>query len=104
MRSAAKVTIECAGGSGCSVTVPKNKVRSAQYYLCTSKDHRLGCEAKLPPLSPGMMRCVEMNVASHFSGYTDERMNAEAAAGFRRARELLAIGITQMAIEKARKH
>jgi hypothetical protein len=51
-----------------------------------------------------MMRCVEMNVASHFSGYTDERMNAEAAAGFRRARELLAIGITQMAIEKARKH
>jgi hypothetical protein len=31
-------------------------------------------------------------------------MNAEAAAGFRRARELLAIGITQMAIEKARKH
>jgi hypothetical protein len=51
-----------------------------------------------------MARTIETNAASHFSGYTHHWMDAQTAAGIRRARRLLAIGVTQLAIEKAQKH
>jgi len=59
-------------------------------------------EAKLPPLPPGMVRSVEINAAAHFWGYTDEWPDAEMTESIQRAREVLAAGIAQLAIEKAR--
>jgi hypothetical protein len=80
----------------------KSKARSAQFYLGASKEHGRFCEAKLPPPPPGMVRSVEINAAAHFWGYTDEWPDAETTASFQRAREVLAAGIAQLAIEKAR--
>jgi hypothetical protein len=81
----------------------KSKVRSAQYYLCGSKEHGHLCKAKLPPPPPGMVRRLEINAAAHFCGYTDEWPDAEMTESLLRAREVLATGIAQLAIEKARK-
>ena len=49
-----------------------------------------------------MVRSVEINVAAHFWGYTDEWPDAEMTESLQRAREVLAVGIAQLAIEKAR--
>lgn len=56
-----------------------------------------------PPLPPGMVRSVEINAAAHFCGYTDEWPDAEMTESLERAREVLAAGIAQLAIEKARR-
>jgi hypothetical protein len=90
------------GECGCSVSLRKSKVRSAQYYLCGTKKHGHLCEAKLPPLPPGMVRSIEINAAAHFWGYTDEWPDAETTASLGRARAILAVGVAQLAIEKAR--
>ena len=100
--SSAKINVECFGKCGCVVSLRKSKVRSAQYYLCCSKAHGHLCKAKLPPLPPGMIRSVEINAAAHFCGYTDEWPDAEMTESLQRAREVLAAGIAQLAIEKAR--
>jgi hypothetical protein len=100
--SSAKINVECFGECGCVVSLRKSKVRSAQYYLCGSKEHGRLCEGKLPPLPPGMVRSVEINVAAHFWGYTDEWPDAEMTESLQRAREVLAAGIAQLAMEKAR--
>jgi hypothetical protein len=84
------------------VSLHKSKVRSAQYYLCGSKEHGRLCEAKLPSLPPGMVRSVEINAAASFWGYTDEWPDAEMTGSLQRAREVLAVGVAQLAIEKAR--
>lgn len=101
--SSARINIECFGECGCSVSLRKSKTRGAQYYLCGSKEHGRLCEAKLPPLPPGLVRSVEINAAAYFWGYTDERPDAETTASLQRAREVLAVGVAQLAIEKARK-
>jgi hypothetical protein len=49
-----------------------------------------------------MVRCVEINAAAHFWGYTDEWPDAETTESLQRAREVLATGVAQLAIEKAR--
>jgi hypothetical protein len=98
----AKINVECFGGCGCSVNLRKSKVSSAQYYLCGSKEHGHLCDAKLPPLPPGMVRRVQMNAAASFCGYTDEWPDAEMTASLQRAREVLAVGLARLAIEKAR--
>jgi hypothetical protein len=49
-----------------------------------------------------MVRCVEINAAAHFWGYTDEWPDAEMTESLQRAREVLAAGVAQLAIEKAR--
>ena len=100
--SSAKINVECFGECGCVVSLRKSKVRSAQYYLCGSKAHGNLCEAKLPPLPPGMVRSVEINAAAHFWGYTDEWPDAEMTESIQRAREVLAAGIAKLAIAKAR--
>ena len=104
MSGTEKATIECFGRCGCSVTVRKSKIRSAQYYLCHSKDHGRLCEEKLPPLPLGMVRTLEINAAAYLWGHTDQWMDAETAASRLRARQNLTIGMSQKAIEKARKH
>ena len=50
-----------------------------------------------------MVRSVEINAAAHFWGYTDEWPDAEMTESLQRAREVLAAGIAQLAIEKARR-
>ena len=50
-----------------------------------------------------MVRRLEINAAAHFCGYTDEWPDAEMTESLLRAREVLATGIAQLAIEKARK-
>jgi hypothetical protein len=74
------MNVQCFGECGCSVNLRKSKVSSAQYYLCGSKEHGHVCEAKLPPLPPGMVRRVEVNAAASFWGYTDEWPDAEITA------------------------
>jgi hypothetical protein len=49
-----------------------------------------------------LVRSVEINAAAHFWGYTDEWPDAEMTESLQRAREALAAGIAQLAIEKAR--
>ena len=71
--------------------------------LCGSKAHGHLCEAKLPPLPPGMVRRVEINAAASFWGYTYQWPDAEMAASLQRVREVLSIAVAQLAIEKARR-
>jgi hypothetical protein len=49
-----------------------------------------------------MVRSVEINAAAYFWGYTDEWPDAEMTESLRRAREVLVIGVAQLAIEKVR--
>lgn len=102
MSQAEKVTIYCDGGCGRSVTLRKSKAHKADYYLCHSKQDGTRCKAKLPPLAPGKVRVVDMYAAASLWGYRDVWPDAEQAASVMRAREILAAGLTQMAIEKAR--
>ncbi len=99
--NAEKITITCSGGCGRTVTLRKSKVQQADYYLCQSKISGQQCEANLPPLMPGKMRRVELNAAASFWGYTDIVPDAQMAASMLHAREILAAGLTKLAIEKA---
>jgi hypothetical protein len=49
-----------------------------------------------------MVRSVEIDAVAHFWGYTDEWPDAEMPESIQRAREVLAAGIAQLGIEKAR--
>ena len=49
-----------------------------------------------------MVRSVEINAAASFWGYTDEWPDAEMTGSLQRAREVLAVGVAQLGIEKAR--
>jgi hypothetical protein len=100
---AEKVTIQCFGECGCSVTLRKSSLRHAHYYVCNSRKHGLLCQAKIPPLPPGMVRGMQFNAASYFTGFTDEWPDAETAAAVRRAKGCLAAAVADFAIEKARK-
>lgn len=44
-----------------------------------------------------------MNAAAHFWGYTDEVASAEDVASITRAREILAVGVVQLALKKVAK-
>jgi hypothetical protein len=81
----------------------KSKMRKADFYLCHSRASGRECESKLPPLLPGKIRVIDICAAGSFWGYSDVWPNAEEAASVMRAREILAAGITQMAIKKAQK-
>lgn len=96
-----KVTIHCYGRCGRSVTLRKSKVSTADFYLCHSRQDGAQCRSMLPPLLAGKVRIVEMNAAGSFWGYRDEWPDTGTAASVMRAREILAAGIVQMAIEKA---
>jgi hypothetical protein len=98
-----KVTIACYGGCGRTVTLRASRVHKADYYLCHSKASGLLCEQKLPPLLPGKVRLVDHNAAASFWGFTDVWPDAKMAAALARARGILAAGLTQLAIEKARR-
>ncbi len=63
----------------------------------------LPLEAKLPPLLPGKVRWVIMNAAAAFWGYKDEWPDAETAVSVMKAEEILAAGVANMAIERARR-
>lgn len=102
MTESKKVTIHCSGGCGRSVTLRASKVEPAQYYLCQSREDGGRCAASLPPVPPGMARKTVINAAGTFWGFTDEPMSPEVAASVARARQILATGIAQRAIEKAR--
>ena len=101
MSKTEKVTIACYGGCSRAVTLRKGKIH-ADFYLCHSKEHGQICEAKLPPLMPGKVRIVDMYAAASFWGYRDAWPDAQAAESVTRAREILAAGVTQLAIEKAK--
>lgn len=102
MSQSEKVTIQCHGGCGRSVTLRKSKVHKADYYLCQSKQDGARCEKMLPVLQAGKVRVVDMYAAGSFWGYRDEWPDAETAASVIRAREILAAGVTQLAVEKAK--
>ena len=104
MKNEERVMSACYGGCGRTVELRKSKVRPADYYLCQSKASGQLCEQKLPPLLPGKVRCVEINAAASFWGYTDQWLDAQTAASVVRAHEILVSGLTTMAIEKARQH
>lgn len=103
MSQAEKVTIYCHGGCGRFVTLRKSKVHQADYYLCHSRLDAIECEAKLAPLQPGKVRVEDMYAAASFWGYRDVWPDAAQAASVMRAREILAAGVAQMAIEQARR-
>lgn len=69
-------------------------------YLCHSKQDGAQCKKTLPALQAGKVRVVDMNAAGTFWGYSDEWPDAETAKSVIRAREILAAGVTQLAIEK----
>ena len=50
-----------------------------------------------------MVRRIEINAAAYSWGYTDEWPDAETTGSLQRARAVLAVGVAQLAIEKARK-
>lgn len=101
MSQSEKVTIQCYGGCGRSVTLRKSKVHKADYYLCHSKQDGARCEKEMPSLQAGKVRVIDMYAAGSFWGYRDEWLDAETAASILRAREILAAGVAQLAIEKA---
>jgi hypothetical protein len=103
MGQSEKVTIQCYGGCGRSVTLRKNKVRKADYYLCNSKQDGAQCEKMLPALQAGKVRVIDMNAAGPFCGYRDEWPDAETAASVVRARGILAAAVTKVTIEKAKR-
>lgn len=85
------------------MTLRKSKVHKADYYLCHSWQEGAQCEAKLPLLLPDKVRMVDIYAAASFWGYRDVWPDAEAVASVMRAREILAAGVAQMAIKKARR-
>jgi hypothetical protein len=97
---AEKVTIQCFGECGCSVTLRKCGVRHAHYYVCNSRKHGLLCQAKISPLPPGMVRGIEFNAASYFTAFTDERPDAETAAAVRREKGYVAAAVADFAIRE----
>lgn len=101
MSQSEKVTIQCHGGCGRSVTVRESKVHKADFYLCHSRQNGVECEKTLPALQAGKVRVVDMSATGSFWGYRDEWPDAETAASVIRAHEILASGLTKMAIEKA---
>jgi hypothetical protein len=101
MNQAQKVTIFCYGGCGRSVTLRKNKVFQADFYLCASRQDGSRCKAKLPPLMPGKVRQIDMQAAASFWGYTDVWPDAEQAAAVLRAQTILQVGLAQHAIRNA---
>jgi hypothetical protein len=103
MHDSKKATIACYGGCGRTVTLCASKVHKADYYLCQSKACGHVCEQKLPTLLPGKVRRIDMYAAASFWGYTDEWPDAKTAASVARARGILAAGVTQLAIEKAKR-
>ena len=103
MSQSEKVTIHCHGGCGRSVTLRKSKVLKADYYLCNSRQDGVQCQKGLPALQAGKVRVVDMNAAASFWGYRDEWPDAQTAASVIRAREILAAGVMQRAIEKAKR-
>jgi hypothetical protein len=103
MSQTEKMTIQCYGGCGRSVALRKSKVHEADYYLCHSKQDGAQCQMTLPALQAGKVRVIDLNAAGSFWGYRDEWADPETAASVMRAREILAAGITQMAIEKAKR-
>lgn len=102
MNQPEKVTIQCHGGCGRSVMLRKSKVHKADYYLCHSRQDGVQCEKTLPARQAGKVRVVDRYAAGSFWGCRDEWPDAETAASVIRARDLLAPGLAQMAIEKAR--
>jgi len=99
-----KITIFCYGGCGRSVTLRKSKVRKADYYLCHSRKSGIDCSKKLPPLSLGKVRHVDINAAASFWGYTDEWPDSETIASVMRADEILAAGLAKLALEKVKRY
>jgi len=57
---------------------------------------------KVEVLKHGLGDGIEINAAAHFWGYTDEWPDAEVTSSVERARGVLAVGVVQLAIEKAR--
>ncbi|KEY61002.1 hypothetical protein [Serratia sp. DD3] len=98
-----KVTLSCSGGCGRTVTLRRSKVQKADYYLCQSRGSGHLCEQKLPPLPPGKMRRVEMNAAATFWGYAEALASVKDRASITCAREILAAGVVQLALNKAAK-
>lgn len=87
MTHSEKVTIDCYGGCGRSVTLRKRKVYKVDYYLCHSRQDGAQCEAKLPSLLLGKVRIVDMNAAASFWGYRDVEPDDETAASVVRPRD-----------------
>jgi len=88
-----KVTIFCYGECGRSVTLRKSKVQKADYYLCNTTADGIKCLKKLPPISTGKARHIEINAAGSFWGYSDRFLDKETAFGIVRARAILADGL-----------
>lgn len=97
------VRIECSGGCGRFVELRLKKVIAHDYYICKSKESGHECESRLPTRLPGQVAVHEFNAAASFSGVTYRFANDEEAASVARARAILADGLTQMAIDKARR-
>lgn len=95
------VRIACAGGCGRHVDLRLKKVIPHEFYLCNSKISGAQCEARLPPRLPGQIQEREFSAAASFMGISYRWPNPEQMAAVGRAQNNLAVGLAQMAIEKA---
>lgn len=97
------VRITCDGGCGRYVELRAKKLSRYDFYLCNSREHGRQCERALPPRIPGQIAEIAFNAAAHFTGVRHRWPSAEEAASVARAQGLLAAGMTQLAIEHARR-
>lgn len=95
------VRIECAGGCGRHVELRRKKVAPATFYVCHSVASGRKCEARLPPALPGQILSMQFSAAANFMGITYEWPTPSQAASIARAQGILAVGLTQLAMETA---
>jgi hypothetical protein len=89
--------VTCDGGCGRSDTLRTKKIHKSDYYICDTKVDGSKCLATLPPLPEGMVRQMEFNAASSFTGYSDVIPDEETRASVERAKQILKIGKRQTA-------
>jgi hypothetical protein len=97
------VRVECAGGCGRHLELRVKKLSPATYYVCDSVASGRKCEASLPPSLPGQITSIEFNAAAHFKGMTYKWPTPAEAESVARAQNILAAGLTQLAIEQAKR-
>ena len=96
------VRVTCAGGCGRHVELRAKKLEKVDFYVCNSRESGRQCEAALPSRFPGQLRVHVFNAAAHFSGVSYRWPSPEQAVSVARAQNILAAGLTQIAIAKAK--
>lgn len=89
------IEVWCQGGCGIVQRVRPHKMQPCDYYYCGKQE----CEKKLPPRQEGQITRVQYNAVACFTGLTYVWPNEEEKASLQRAKELLAIGTTQLILK-----